>query len=96
MFLHWCGWEVPDDVDEEEMVETWPPNIQGWHTGYGHNYDTWVGCIWAESPEDAEHKIRLMYGEEAERIRIRWHPERKPDDYIPGNRFPGFKLTRPS
>lgn len=47
--LWWVGWEVPDELPQSAMLDSWPDGMRGWPSG-----DTncvWVGAVWALSPQ---------------------------------------------
>lgn len=88
LYTFWCGWEVPDGVPDEHMVEAWPAGMKGWLSGSGDVFSTWVGRVDAASAEAAEKIVRGCYGKSGRRIRMRWEPEKNALGYRPGGRFP--------
>jgi hypothetical protein len=91
--FYWCGWNVPMDLPQEDWAESWPPGMQGWCSGEGASYTTWVGAVWAETPEEAWEVVQSCYGASGGLISERWEPKPQGVDYEPGDRFPGFKAA---
>lgn len=86
--FYWCGWTVPDDVPDEHMVESWPTNMKGWHTGSGEGFTTWAGLVWASSPDEAWRTVLSCYGPSADQIGERWEPEERGTEWEGTGRFP--------
>ena len=88
MTKFWCGFNVPNDLPEQSRVEVWPEGMWSWCSGEGDEYTTWTALIEASSGKAAESIIRFCYGANGDKIVLRWDPEEKPEDWIPGDRFP--------
>lgn len=90
MDLWWCGWNVPDAVPNEHMVERWPEGMKGWRTGYGDDYTTWVAVVMANTEEEAWNTILSCYGESAGEISERFGCQTIDPTKVGGDdRFPG-------
>ena len=94
MNLYWCGWNVPDDVPEEDMLAEWPACMKGWCSGSGEGYDVYVGAVWGMNVEQARLAIRHCYGLSGHRIVERWEPHTIPEDTT-SERFPGGMPAKP-
>jgi len=94
--LWWCGWNVPFNIPPEDMLEDWPYDMQGWHTGEGNDYSTWTGAVWAETDSAATETVLSCYGASSDQITLRWPPRLQDDDFTPGDRFPDFTLKKPT
>lgn len=100
--FYWCGWEVPNTVPEEHMVADWPSGMEGWINGEKASENPededlvqWVGVVIATSSLHAWRTVLSCYGPSSQRIKRRWTPEVKPDNWAPTARYPGFSLKLP-
>lgn len=94
--LWWCGWEVPHSIPREHMLEKWPERMQGWHSGGGFTFETYTGAVWSPTPEGAMEVVRSAYGPSGGAIVERWSPQYCEDDWKPTDRFPDYRLKKPT
>lgn len=87
--FYWCGWEVPHEIPQEDMAESWPKNMKGFHTGGSFVYETYAGAVWARTIEEAMVTIWTCYAQHCTKIKMRWEPEPRGTELLSTSRFPG-------